>query len=124
MKFKKRTAIIFSIALLLAISMYFLSKKNYSLLKTYPSPNSNYSLEVYKEKNYKPLISLASESGFARAYVVLKDAQSNIILKPSWYAPCKFRVGDLNVDWQINQNRIYFTKFNYIDLKNNSFSCI
>ena len=115
---KKKIIFIF---LLLIIVFIYLSQAKYTLQKTYASPNSDYILEVYEETGYKPFFSLVSEQGFAKAYVVLKNKQGKVLLEPHWYASCDFLIGDLMIDW--DENRVYFTKFNYIDLKNYTFSC-
>ena len=115
---KKRIIFIF---LLLIIVFIYLSRSKYIPRKTYASPNSEYILEVYEETGYKPFFSLASEQDFAEAYVVLKNKKGKVLLEPHWYASCDFLIGDLMIDW--DENRVYFTKFDYIDLTSMSFDC-
>ena len=115
---KKRIIFIF---LLLIIVFIYLSQAKYILRETYVSPDSDYILEVYGETEYQPFFSLASEQGFAKAYVVLKNKQGKVLLEPHWYASCDFLTEDLMIDW--GENRVYFTKFDYIDLTSMSFDC-
>jgi len=80
-----------------------------------------YTLEVYQQSNDNSFAGLSSSVGFAESYVVLKDKQNKVLLEPHWYASCDFIIGDLDVRWSIN--RVYFTKFNYIDLTLMSYDC-
>jgi len=80
-----------------------------------------YTLEVYQQSNDNSFAGLSSSVGFAESYVVLKDKQNNVLLEPHWYASCDFIIGDLAVDW--DENKVYFTKFNFIDLKDYSYDC-
>lgn len=111
------------VLIIIALVVYIISKPKFSLNKTYTSPDNKYLLEVYTEKDFKPTMSMASESGFAKAYVILKDNKGNILVKPNWIKPCRFIIGDFAIEWQMEQNKVYFTKFNYIDLKNNNLDC-
>jgi len=95
--------------------------KKFVLSKAYEIEDKQYTLEVYRQKNYKSLIGLSSSHDFAEAYVVLKNKQGKVLLEPHWYASCDFLIGDLQIDW--DENRVYFTKFNYIDLTSMSFNC-
>lgn len=83
--------------------------------------NNTYTLEVYRQTGNNSFTGLSSSAGFAQAYVVLKDKQGKVLLEPKWYASCDFIIGDLDVRWSVN--RVYFTKFNYIDLTSMSFDC-
>lgn len=115
----------------ITLRMYELSKeaflhnfnKKFVRQEVFKSTNSLYILEVYKEVSYKPLFSLSSEQEFAEAYVVLKDKRGKVLLEPHWYASCDFIISDLQVEWQDKVSRVYFTKFNYIDLTTMSFDC-
>ncbi len=109
--------------ILIALVVYVISRPKFVLQTTHTSPDNKYILEVYTEKGFKPTMSMASESGFAKAYVILKDNKGNILAKPNWIKPCRFIIGDLAIEWQIEQDKVYFTKFNYINLKNNSLDC-
>ena len=80
-----------------------------------------YTLEVYQQSNYNSFAGLSSSVGFAESYVVLKDKQNKVLLEPHWHASCDFIIGDLAVDW--DENKVYFTKFNFIDLKDYSYHC-
>lgn len=93
------------------------------LNSTYTNDNKDYILEVYRQSNYSSFLGLSSSSGFAEAYVVLKDKQRKVLLSPHWYASCHFLIGDLQIEWQEKVSRVYFTKFNYIDLTTMSFDC-
>ena len=105
----------------LIIILIYLNQSKFILTKRYTSPNNKYILELYEETDYKPFFSLSSEHGFAEAYVVLKDTQGKLLLEPYWYDSCDFLIGDLRIEW--NKNRVYFTKFNSIDLTSISFDC-
>ncbi len=94
--------------------------KKFVLESSYKEHN-RYTLEVYRQINNNSFTGLSSSAGFAQAYVVLKDKQGKVLLEPKWYASCDFIIGDLDVGW--NVNRVYFTKFNYIDLTTMSFDC-
>lgn len=109
------------IVTLLAMILIYLNQSKYKLLETYTSPTNEYILELYKELEFKPFFSLSSEQGFTEVYVMLKDNKGKVLLEPHWYASCYFHIGDLRVDW--DGNRVYFTKFNYIDLTMMSFDC-
>ena len=115
-----KSKIIF-IFLLLIIVLIYLNQLKFILKETYTSPNSEYILELYEETEYKPFFSLSSERGFTEAYVVLKDNQGVVLLEPHWYASCDFRIGDLQLEWQ--KGKVYFTKFNFIDLDEYTFDC-
>jgi len=94
--------------------------KKFVLESVYEEHNT-YMLEVYRQTNNNSVTGLSSSAGFAQAYVKLKDKQGKVLLEPKWYASCDFIIGDLNVIWDVN--RVYFTKFNYIDLTTMSFDC-
>lgn len=95
--------------------------KKFVLAKTYEVKDKQYALELYVNSNYKSFAGFSSSHGFAEAYVVLKDVQGNVLLEPHWYASCDFLLGDLRIDW--DENKVYFTKFNYIDLTSMSYDC-
>jgi hypothetical protein len=85
--------------------------------------HGKYILEVYRQSSYSSSVGLSSSSGFAEAYVVLKDKQGKVLLEPHWYASCDFIIDDLQIEWQEKVSRVYFTKFNYIDLTSMSYDC-
>ena len=112
---------IISVFLLLIILFAYVTQTKFILQKSYTSPSNNYILELYVEREHKPFFSLSSEQDFAEAYVILKNKEGRVLLEPHWYASCTFPIGDLMIDW--TENRVYFTKFNYIDLTSFSFDC-
>jgi len=115
-----KSKIIFILLLLIIVFIY-LSQPKFILKETYTSPNHGYILELYEETGYKPFFSLSNEHDFIEAYVLLKDSQGKILLEPHWYASCNFLIGDLQLEWQ--KEKVYFTKFNFIDLDEYTFDC-
>jgi len=83
--------------------------------------NNTYTLEVYQQSNNNSFAGLSGSVGFTEAYVVLRDKKGEVLLEPHWYASCDFIIGDLDVRW--SANRVYFTKFNSIDLTSMSYDC-
>ncbi len=115
-----KSKIIFIFLLLMMVFIY-LNQSKFILKETYISPNNEYILEIYEETEYRPFFSLSSEQDFAEAYVVLKNNQEKVLLEPYWYASCDFLIGDLQLEWK--QGKVYFTKFNFIDLDEYTFDC-
>jgi len=97
--------------------------KKFLLSNTHTIGKNDYMLEVYTQSNYSSSVGLSASSGFAETYVILKDKQGEVLLEPHWYATCNFLMDDFQLEWQEKANRIYFTKFNYIDLTTMSFDC-
>ena len=73
---------IISIFFLLIILVAYVTQTKFILQKSYTSPSNRYILELYVEREYKPFFSLSSEQDFAEAYVVLKDKDGKVLLKP------------------------------------------
>lgn len=100
------------------------SCSKFELKEVYKSPDSNYKLEVFIEKEYKPIASLSSESGYRKTYVVLKDINNNVIFEPDLFDSCTFQLIDFSIDWKSKEGKVYFAKFSYIDIKNKTIHCL
>ena len=109
------------IVVLLAVILIYLNQSKFEIQETYTSPNNKYILELYKVTEYKPFLSLSGEQGFLEAYVVLKNNKGKVLLEPRWYTSCDFLIEDLQIEWQ--KEKVYFTKFNLIDLTTMSYDC-
>lgn len=118
----KMIYIILILFIVIGISTYCFLKPKFKITQTLESPDKAYVLEVYTQTNFKAS-GLSNQQGFKKAYVLLKDANNNIIAKPSIFSSCQFILEDLNVYWELDDNKVYFTKFNYINLIDKSYSC-
>ena len=122
----KKKAIIYGLIVLFVIigAIYFFGRTTYVVSRTIKSPDNVYILEVHTEESYHPTASMSSESGYRKAFVVLKDANGTVIAKPNIFWGCKFLLTDLSTEWDLENNTVYFTKFSYIDINSKSIYCL
>jgi len=107
----------------IAIGAFFYLKPKYERAETYISPNKEYVLELYTQTNFKH-IGFNNQTDFKKAYVVLKNNNGDILSKPNAFNSCTFSKGDFKVFWELENDKVYFTKFNFIDVKNQTFNCM
>lgn len=107
----------------IAIGAFFYLKPKYERSETYISPNKEYVLELYTQTNFKH-IGFTNQTDFKKAYVVLKNSNGDILAKPNAFNSCTFSKGDFKVFWELENDKVYFTKFNFIDVKNQAFNCM
>lgn len=118
----KMIYIVVALVLVIGISAYYFLKPKFKLAESIPSPNNEYVLDVYKQTNFSHF-GFSSQNAYKKTYVVLKDKQNTIIVEPGVFSSCTFTYAELKVFWEIENNKVYFTKFNYINLEDNSYSC-
>lgn len=99
--------------------MVYIMQPKYVFSKTIESPNKEYSLDIYVQKNFKH-IGFSSQNAYKDAKVVLKNNEGKTILKPN----CTFIIGDLNISWQLDEGKVYFTDKNFINIKNKDCFCL
>ena len=83
----KKVIILISVGAILSIVYFILFQKKYNPYKTFSSPNGAYSLVVYLESNPYSF-SFNSDFDYRKAYVVLKDKDNNIAVKPPVFSDC------------------------------------
>lgn len=95
--------------------LYFTNKPSYSYYKTKTIPDTNLQVVIYLQNNFRTL-SLTGESSYQMAYVELQDLAGNILAKQNFFNRCEFQLGEMYLG--IADNKLYLTKFSYIDLEN------
>ncbi|MEM0940643.1 MAG: hypothetical protein AAF600_14500 [Bacteroidota bacterium] len=100
--------------------LYFTNKPSYSYYKTKTIPDTNLQVVIYLQNNFRTL-SLTGESSYQMAYVELQDLAGNILAKQNFFNRCEFQLGEMYLG--IADNKLYLTKFSYIDLENYNYYC-
>ncbi len=91
---------------------------------TYPSPDGKYVLKVFVQTNMMSF-GLRNDPGLRAAYVVLEDANGNVLCKPSIFNSCKNAIiEDVWGNWEEDDRKVYYTKFSYIDLETMKMHCL
>ena len=97
-------------------------EKEYKPHKVFKSPNADYSLLILVE-NEAFNLSFNSNSDYRKAKAVLKDQNNKTVVESSLFLGCDFLLGDLNVQWDVANKFVHFSKFNSIDLQNLKMVC-
>ncbi|MCI3939175.1 hypothetical protein MQX03_18535 [Chryseobacterium aahli] len=105
---------IFAIILIVFTILYFFRPK-YNEYAIYKSPNNKYVMKIFVKKNTYHL-SLTSEADYKKAYAVLEDNNGKVIYNPPFYNRQTFLLGDLNIEWDFTENKVYYTKFDFLSL--------
>lgn len=79
------------------------------------APNNKYVMKIFVEENMYHA-SLTSESDYKKAYVILEDNNGKVIYSPPFYNRHTFLLGDLNIEWNFTENKVYYTKFDFLSL--------
>lgn len=104
-----------------AVGAYFLFfNEKYRVYKRYKSPDKKYELIVYVSKSTGFDASSHSEADYKKAYVELIDRRGKRIVTKG---DCYFTIGDLYVEWKMEEQVVYYNKFDYIDLKSGKNIC-
>ena len=101
--------------LLVVITILYFSRPKYYEYGIYESPNNKYILKIFVEENMYH-ISFRSEVDYKEAYAVLEDSNGKVIYSPPFYNRHTFLLGDLNIEWNFTENKLYYTKFESIPL--------
>ncbi|GAA0872268.1 hypothetical protein GCM10009117_14150 [Gangjinia marincola] len=107
----------------LVVGIYLFTKKEYALKESFASPDAAYTIDLYVEQGNPGSGSFTGDADFKKAYVILKNKNGEVLSKPSVLNSCRFTLGDFSLDWN-EEGKIYFTKFNYIDLSDHSMNCM
>ncbi len=92
--------------------------------ETYPSPDGTYVLKVYVQ-THMVSFGLRNDPGLRAAYVVLEDANGNVLCKPGIFSSCKNAIiEDVWGNWEEEDRKVYYTKFSYIDLETMEMHCL
>ncbi|WP_346881327.1 hypothetical protein [uncultured Algibacter sp.] len=91
--------------------------------EVYPSPDGKYVLKVYAQTNFIRIG--IGDGGFKHAYVVLEDRNGNVLCKPTIFNSCKEAIiSEVWGNWEEEEDKVYFTKFSYIDLNTMKMHCL
>ena len=101
--------------------LYFFLKPNYKYHKTEKIPNTNLQAIIYLQNNYKSIPIGSSDASYALSYIKLQDLEGNTLAKQSFFNRCEVQIGELYLKKE--DNKLYFTKFSYIDLTNYNYYC-
>ncbi len=106
--------------------LYFKFKSEFTEYERFNSPDGKYTLIVYIDSSPSYLVtSFHSDSSYREAYVVLIDKKDNKTLaKTNFFNGCYFIIGDMEIEWDMKNEKVHFTKFNYIDLNTMRMSCM
>lgn len=96
-------------------------KATYKYHKTEKIPDTNLQAVIYLQDNYKTIAIANSSGSYALSYIELQDLEGNTLAKQSFFNRCEVQIGEL--DFEIIDNKLYFTKFSYIDLTNYKYYC-
>ena len=91
---------------------------NFKYHKTEKIPNTSLQAVIYLQDNFKSISIGSSDASYALSYFEL---QGNTLAKQFFFNRCKVMIGELY--FQIEDNKLYFTKFSYIDLIDYSYHC-
>ncbi|WP_271785205.1 hypothetical protein [Aquimarina algiphila] len=117
---KKNFIYVASIVIASVSLCFFVLKPKYRYYKIQDIPNTDLKAVIYTQKNYNT-ISLRGEWFYTPAYVELQDLQGNIIAKQIFFNRCTVQVGEIY--FKVKNNKLYYTKFSYIDLSDYSYYC-
>ena len=68
---------------------------------------------------------LKNDPGLRAAYVVLEDANGNVLCKPDIFSSYKnATIADVWGNWEENDLNVYYTKFSSIDLETMEMHCL
>jgi hypothetical protein len=82
----------------------------------YESPSGKYILIVYKASREPLHIGMTSSYWDRKCYVKLTNKEGDIVVRPFPIYSCTFSFGNLGVEWMENNNTIYFTKTEFIEI--------
>lgn len=86
------------------------------------SPSEEYTLIIYVASRFDPVSEYlvpvsSSQSDYKLAYVELKNKKGKIIKKPAFICFDDVIIGNIDIDWEKDSSRVYYTKFDYVNLK-------
>lgn len=93
----------------------------YRYYKTEKIPDTNLQVVIYLQSNYITGFSTHSDFAYTPAYIELQNLQGKTLAKRYFFNRCTVQIGDIFFD--IEDNKLYFTKFSYIDLSDYSYYC-
>lgn len=99
---------------------WFLLKPSYSYYKTEVIKGTDLQLVIYVKNNFKHF-GFSSQNSYKLAYTELQDLNGNILAKQNLFNKCEVQVEEIKPF--TTDNKLYFTKFSYIDLVNYSYYC-
>ncbi len=113
----------FSVALivLVFITLYiFFLRPTYVYHKTERIENTNLQAVIYIQDNYTS-IGFSNDFAYRPAYVELQDLSGALVAKQFLLNRCTVQIGEIY--FKIKNNKLYYTKFDYIDLSNYQYYC-
>ncbi len=119
---KKTKYILLAVFAVGAIAVLYVKfKPKFSYYKTEKIPNTNLHAVIYLQDNFKSLSIGSSDGAYALSYIELQDLKGNTIAKQNWFTRCEVQIGELR--FSLEKNKLYFTKFSYIDLTDYKYYC-
>ncbi|WP_298547669.1 hypothetical protein [uncultured Aquimarina sp.] len=118
----KKLIYLIPVLILIIGAIYFFTRKKFEEYKRHASPDGQYVLVVYVQKEMYA-IGFSSQQSHKSAYVALEDKNGKVLVKPGLFRSCEFSLGDFGAEWLMDENKVYYTKFDYIDLSTMEMSC-
>ena len=94
------------------------------IMETYKSPDGQYEL-VIKREHFIPLTTMPGDGGYdsASVEVILKNANGDIIGKSSTNSDCGVFKFSIYVDWDIENNQVWYARAKTINLTTGKVEC-
>ncbi|WKB82456.1 hypothetical protein QYR09_05345 [Cellulophaga lytica] len=117
---KSKTIHILLSILITVVVTWFLLKPNYTYYKTEIIKGKNLQVVIYVQKNFSHF-GFSSQNGHKLAYIELQNLKGKTLAKQSLFNRCEVLIEEINPS--VENNKLYFTKFSYINLLDYSYYC-
>lgn len=117
---KSKTIHILLSILITVVVIWFLLKPNYTYYKTEIIKGKDLQVVIYVQNNFSHF-GFSSQNGHKLAYIELQNLDGNTLAKQSLFNRCEVLIEEINPF--VENNKLYFTKFSYINLLDYSYYC-
>ena len=118
---KKVVYIVFTLLLITGIAIHFFNEKN--VLETHKSPDGKYEIVVKSNRSFFETTMPGDGGKSTPVVVILKNANGKIIGKSSDNRGCGTLWFSIYIEWDIENNQVWYAKARTINLKTGKVAC-